>query len=97
MGEIGLDHVELIKIGEQRIAAWVHTSTSVPSRMCLHSSICHARQHGTKRLWLKRIICRRPTKVAAVAVANEITRMTWAILVRSQRYKEPTPIAGSVN
>jgi hypothetical protein len=33
---------------------------------------------------------RRPAKVAAVAVANEITRMTWAIMVRSQRYKEPT-------
>src|SRR4029450_13427490 len=40
MGEIGIDHVELIKIGEQRIAAWVHTSTSVSRRMCLHSSIC---------------------------------------------------------
>jgi len=58
--------------------------------MCLHSSLCHARQHGTKRLWLTRIMGHRPAKVAAVALAYEITRMTWAIMVRSQRYKEPT-------
>ena len=59
--------------------------------------IRYARRHGTKRLWLTRIMGRRPAKVAAVALANEITRMTWAIMVCSQRYKEPTPVAGSVN
>ena len=51
--------------------------------------IRHARQHGTKRLWLTRIMERRPAKVAAVALANKIARMAWAIMVRSERYKEP--------
>jgi transposase len=32
--------------------------------------ICYARQHGTKRLWLTRLMDRRPIKVAAVALAN---------------------------
>jgi len=58
--------------------------------------IRYARQHGTRRLWLSRIMERRPIKVAAVALANKIARMAWAMMVRAEPFKEPKllPAAG---
>ena len=36
-----------------------------------------------------RLMDRRPIKVAAVALANKIAQMAWAMMVRGERSKEP--------
>ena len=50
--------------------------------------IRYARHHGTQRLWLARLMERRSPKVAAVALANKIARMAWAMMVRKERFEE---------
>ena len=58
------------------------------------SVIRYAKIHGTKhRPWLTALLARRPTKVAAIALANKIARMVWAMMVKGERYKEPVALA----
>lgn len=50
--------------------------------------------HGTEyRPWLTALLARRPTKVAAIALANKIARMAWAMMAKGERYKEPAALA----
>jgi transposase len=56
--------------------------------------IRYAKIHGTRhRPWLAALLARRPTKVAAIALANKIARMAWAMMAKAERYKEPIALA----
>jgi transposase len=56
--------------------------------------IRYAKIYGTAhRPWLRALLARRPTKVAAIALANKLARMAWAMMTKGQRYKEPVALA----
>jgi len=59
--------------------------------------IRYAKINGAKhRPWLTALLARRPTKVAAIALANKIARMVWAMMARGERYKEPVALAAQL-
>jgi transposase len=56
--------------------------------------IRYAKIHGTKhRPWLTAVLARWPTTVAAIAPANKIARIAWAMMAKGERYKEPAVLA----
>lgn len=56
--------------------------------------IRHAKRCGTTDPWLADIIASKPTKVAAVALANKNARIAWALLRQGGTYRRH--VAGSV-
>ncbi len=56
------------------------------------SVIRRAKQLGyTRHPWLVRLMERRSTKVAAIALANKIARIAWAMMARNESYRAPLP------
>ena len=56
--------------------------------------IRYAKINGTKhRPWLTALLARRPTKIAAIALANKIARMARAMMARGECYKQPAALA----
>src|SRR5512144_366416 len=55
--------------------------------------IRHAKIYRSQhRPWLTALLARRPTKVAAIALANKLARMAWAMMAKNERYREPAAL-----
>jgi transposase len=48
-----------------------------------------ARQQPKKYPWLTQLLARKPFKVVAVALANKMARMAWALLAKGGTYRAP--------
>ena len=48
-----------------------------------------AQQNPEKYPWLKQLLARRPFKVVAVALANKMARVAWALLAYGGTYRAP--------
>ena len=52
-----------------------------------------ARTRPEKHPWLIQLLARRPFKVVAVALANKMARIAWAVLARGETYRAPTRLS----
>ncbi len=87
-------------------SAWYHGRTPVAARRSWQGDrylrqllvagalavIRYAQRHGTKRPWLVHLLARRSSKIAAVALANKMARMIWAMMMTGEHYREPAAV-----
>ncbi len=57
------------------------------------SVVKNAKKHGTTDPWLAELVAHKPTKVAAVALANKNARIAWALLRHGGTYQKPATAA----
>jgi transposase len=48
-----------------------------------------ARQQPEKYPWLTQLLARKPFRVVAVALANKMARIAWALLAKGGIYRAP--------
>jgi len=53
------------------------------------SVVRNARQHPQKHPWIMRLLAKKPAKLVAIAVANKMARIAWAIMAKGGYYRAP--------
>ena len=56
----------------------------------------HVRNGSPASAWVTALLVRRPAKVAAVALANKMARIIWALLVKGGVYRRPGLAGGAM-
>ena len=57
-------------------------------------TVCWAVRRGaTKDPWLARMLARKPRMLVAVALANRMARIAWALLMKNEYYRAPQATA----
>jgi transposase len=59
--------------------------------------IRYAQRDSARRPGLVQLMRRRPTKVAAIALANKTARTVWALMSSGERYRDPQAMQATVS
>jgi transposase len=60
-----------------------------------HAVLRRAKQNPEKFPWITQLLTRRPFKVVAVALANKMARVAWALLAKGGTYRAPAIAAAA--
>jgi transposase len=60
-----------------------------------HAVLKRARQQPEKYPWLTGLLARKPFRVVAVALANKMARIAWALLAKGGTYRAPALMAAA--
>ena len=66
-----------------------------PYMVGAHAVLKLARQKPEKYPWLTQLLARKPFKVVAVALANKMARIAWALLVKGGPYRARALVAAA--
>jgi hypothetical protein len=53
----------------------------------------HTCQHARQDPWVARLLASKPRKVVAVALANKLARIGWALMTRQEDFRSPLAAA----
>jgi transposase len=83
--------------GKERLGSITKEGDRYLRSLCCARALAVIRQAMKRdvgsRPWLANLLARRPVKVAAIALANKLVRMTWAIMAKGEAYREPLALA----
>jgi transposase len=71
------------RAGHERLRALLVTGATAVIR---HASRADSRLASA---WLRQLLSRKPRKLAAVALANKMARIVWAVMTRGECYRSP--------
>lgn len=57
--------------------------------------IRQARTHPDKHPWVMKLLAKKPAKVVAIALANKMARIAWAVLDKGETYRAPVLAAAA--
>jgi transposase len=73
--------------GKERLVGITKAGDGYLRRLLVNGARALTRWWRTRSPWLAGLLARRPVNVAAVALANKLARIVWAVMVRGEVYR----------
>ena len=96
---IGLTPREVSTGGRQRLGRITKMGQQDLRRLLVLGAMAVIR-HARRRKeipdpWLRRMLAEKPTKLVAVALANKMARIIWALMVKGESYRAPSAVGAA--